>query len=70
MGGIGYSALMEKMAEKWAKEAIEKQFQKIVSWEHGTDKPVYCPACNSQVAVLSRYCSYCGQALEWCCCEQ
>ena len=45
-------------------KAIEKQIPKEPSCKKYSNEP-RCPVCNERTCLHSKYCIFCGQALDW-----
>lgn len=48
-------------------KALKKQEGRVPYWqEHGTGRWAHCPVCGERVVYdLNRYCTVCGQKLDW-----
>ena len=57
-----YAVAFEK-----AIEALEKQIPKKIQLDNdnGVYEKEYCPLCNKRLFSGEKYCSRCGQALDW-----
>lgn len=59
----------DKTALEMAIQALEKQVPKKVIWENEIFLWAYCPNCGSDICdednVELKFCTDCGQALDW-----
>lgn len=62
-----YFEVDKDFSKEDAKRALEKQIPKKIQLDNdnGVYEKEYCPLCNKRLFSGEKYCSRCGQALDW-----